>query len=102
LLLPVMPESRFSVFNLSRAKVAPPPTQVEAEQDVIPIVVIGPRTAQPQAVKAAVAQAITSNPINWRVWIFAAWIAGIFTLALRVAQVCWELSLTIRSLSVVS
>src|SRR5438045_216013 len=43
LLLPVLPESRFSVFNLSRAPAsAPKVVSVDRVEDEIPIVVIGP------------------------------------------------------------
>src|SRR6476619_5708313 len=53
LLLPVLPESRWSVFNLARLR-APETSNavVESASDQIPIIVIGPRSAKPQAAES--------------------------------------------------
>ena len=68
------------------------------------IVIGAQRTAKPQAAKEeVVADPVAPAPgIRWRAWVFAAWIAGVIVLGLRVAQVCWELSRTIRRLSVIA
>lgn len=101
LLIPVLPESRFSVFNLMHRSKQPvaAPVAVEPEHE-IPIIVIGPHSAKPQA--AVEVPVFQKHTIRWSTWIFAAWFAGVLTLALRVAQICWELSLTVRSLAVVT
>jgi beta-lactamase regulating signal transducer with metallopeptidase domain len=106
LLLPVLPESRWSLFNLARGREIATKTVANPEPREtrsIPVIVIGaPPVAKPQAA-AHEATAVSTKPaIQWRVWIFAAWVAGIIVLASRVAQVCWGLSRTIRMLSVVS
>ena len=51
LLLPVLPESRWSVFNLARSRGSETSSTVVVENasDQIPIIVIGPRSAKPQA-----------------------------------------------------
>ena len=59
LLLPVLPESRFSVFNLAKSRSTPgavaiksdsAPAVAPTEQSEIPVIVIGPnRSAKPQA-----------------------------------------------------
>src|SRR4051794_21318727 len=71
LLLPAMPQSRFSVFNLVREKkttaVVPQVvvTPIEQPQLTVPIIVIGPsRIATPQAAEPiAPVQPIASAPI---------------------------------------
>ena len=51
LLVPMLPESRFSVFNLMHRAPKPvaAPVAIEPEHE-IPIIVIGPHSAKPQAV----------------------------------------------------
>src|SRR3954463_3587356 len=67
LLLPVMPESRFSIYNLmhaNRVETAMPVQAVvekalEQPQATVPIIVIGPRSAKPQAAEVEHVRAIT-------------------------------------------
>src|SRR5438046_1669163 len=70
LLIPVLPESRFSVFNLMHRARQPiaVPVVVEPEHE-IPIIVIGPHSAKPQA--AIEAPLIEKHTIHWSTWIFA-------------------------------
>ena len=112
LLLPVLPQSRLSLFNLvhtstNRDAVVPQPVVerpvvTSSAQNTLPIIVISPQqNAKSQANPAAISPHVTvpgSREIRWSVWIFAAWIAGVLTLAIRIVHVCWGLSRTIRKL----
>jgi bla regulator protein BlaR1 len=100
LLLPVLPESRFSVFNLAKSKTQPAAVTVAPDEPRIPIIVIGPvESAKPQAAERAPALMTSTHQFHWVGWIFAAWVAGVLTLSIRVSQVCRELAHTIRKLS---
>ncbi len=118
LLLPVLPESRFSLFNLAQGwtrttetpqSLPVPIKQVKVQQTEIPIIVIGAHgNTKPQAMADVVpAQpvpaVIQSRPSShWVEILFAAWLAGVLILAIRVAHICWTLSRTIGKLSTVA
>ena len=103
LLLPALPESRFSVFNLAKTRMQPSTVIPATHQPQIPVIMINPiRASTPQVASVSNPAPQVSHAIRLSAWLFAAWIAGVLTLALRVAHVCWDLSRTIRKLSRVS
>jgi beta-lactamase regulating signal transducer with metallopeptidase domain len=112
LLLPALPQSRFSVFNLARMSrattIVQPSESANPQAAEIPIFVIGSTHAKSQATVAAdpIKENILVTPQSTRIsgatWIFTAWIGGILILSIRVLQVCRTLSRMTRNLPVVS
>src|SRR5262249_40931836 len=113
LLLPVLPESRFSIFNLMHMRSASAASQNAEQahaspQATIPIIVVRadgvakPAGADESSASSPVA-AMTVAPaktthINWLILLFAAWSAGLLTLMIRIVHICWKLNRTIRAL----